>query len=154
LTVLDEYTRQGLAIECQRHLTSGDIIQVLQRLVARHGPPQCLKSDNGPEFIAKAVQQWLAETGIQTRYIEPGSPWQNGHPESFHAVLRDSCLNRWLFLTLREAQEVIAAWLAEYNTERPHGALNDLAPARFAARYAASKAWNTESNNATTTVHP
>ena len=94
LTVLDEFTRQGLTIECERHLTSGDVIRVLQRLFTERGTPGCLKSDNGPEFIAAAVQAWVAEAHVQTRYIEPGKPWQNGHVESFHAVLRDGCLNR------------------------------------------------------------
>ena len=139
LTVLDEFTRQGLTIECARHITSGDVLRVLQRLFAERGPPGCLKSDNGPEFIAGAVQHWLAEARVQTRYIDPGKPWQNGHVESFHAVLRDGCLNRWLFWSRREARTIVTAWLAEYNTERPHGALKDLTPTAFAERYASSK---------------
>lgn len=139
LTVLDECTRQGLTIEGARHITSGDVIRVLQRLFAHWGPPGCLKSDNGPEFIATAVQRWVAKARVQTRYIEPGKPWQNGHVESFHAVLRDGCLNRWLFWSLRETRTIVAAWLAEYNTERPHGALAGLTPRAFAERYASRK---------------
>lgn len=139
LTVLDEFTRQGLTIECDRHITSGDVLRVLQRLFAERGPPGCLKSDNGPEFIATAIQHWLAEARVQTRYIDPGKPWQNGHVESFHAVLRDGCLNRWLFLSLREARVLMTAWLHEYNRERPHGALKGLTPTAFAERYASHK---------------
>jgi putative transposase len=128
LTVRDEFTREGLAIQCARPIASGDVLRLLQRLFAERTAPCCLKSDNGPEFIAAAVQRWLAATQVQTPYVDPGKPWQNGHTESFHAVVRDSCLNRWLCLSLPAARAVTTAWLHEYNTERPHGALHGLTP--------------------------
>jgi transposase InsO family protein len=131
LTVIDEYTRYGLAIYSSRSITSGHIKRVLEELFEKWGPPTCIKSDNGPEFIAKNIQEWLARAGVKTRYIDPGSPWQNGHSESFNAVFRDGCLDRWLFYSVQEARRVIAEWLREYNTERPHGALAGVPPARY-----------------------
>lgn len=131
LTVIDEYTRRGLWIECARHLTSVDVVRVLEQLVEFHGTPTIVKSDNGPEFVAKKVQDWIDDRSIGARFIEPGSPWQNGHNESFNAVFRDSCLNRWLFESVREAREAAESWLYEYNHERPHGSLGGLAPALF-----------------------
>ena len=131
LTVIDEYTRRGLWIECARHLTSVAVVRVLEQLVELHGAPTMIKSDNGPEFVAKKVQEWLAERSIGARFIEPGSPWQNGHNESFNAMYRDGCLNRWLFESLREAREASETWLQEYNQERPHGSLGGRSPAEF-----------------------
>ena len=131
LTVIDEYTRRGLWIECARHLTSVDVVRVLEQLMELHGKPTMVKSDNGPEFVAKKVQNWIEERSIGARFIEPGSPWQNGHNESFNAVFRDSCLNRWLFESIREAREATECWLHEYNHERPHGSLGGLAPSMF-----------------------
>jgi transposase InsO family protein len=131
LTVIDEYTRRGLWIECSRHLTSVDIVRVLEQLVEIHGVPTTIKSDNGPEFVARRVQEWIEKRGIGARFIEPGSPWQNGHNESFNAVFRDGCLNRWLFESVREGREASEAWLREYNEERPHGSLGGLTPSRF-----------------------
>ena len=131
LTVIDEYTRRGLWIECARHLTSVDVVRVLGQLVELHGNPTIVKSDNGPEFVAKKVQDWIDERSIGARFIEPGSPWQNGHNESFNAVFRDSCLNRWLFESVREAREASESWLYEYNHERPHGSLGGLTPSLF-----------------------
>ena len=131
LTVIDEYTRRGLWIECARHLTSVDVVRVLEQLVEFHGKPTIVKSDNGPEFVAKKVQDWIEERSIGARFIEPGSPWQNGHNESFNAVYRDGCLNRWLFESVREAREATESWLHEYNYERPHGSLGGLAPSVF-----------------------
>ncbi len=93
--------------------------------------PTCIKSDNGPEFIANEIQNWLKKTGVKTRYIDPGSPWQNGHNESFNSVFRDSCLNRWLFYSVQEAKRIISTWLDEYNVERPHGALAGACPASY-----------------------
>jgi putative transposase len=90
-----------------------------------------VKSDNGPEFVAKKVQSWIKGRGIGIRFIEPGSPWQNGHNESFNGVFRDGCLNRWLFESVREGREASEAWLQEYNVERPHGSLGGLAPSMF-----------------------
>lgn len=131
LTVIDEYTRYGLAIHVDRSITSGQVKRVLQQLFAQWGTPACIKSDNGPEFIAKEIQTWLEKSGVATRYIDPGSPWQNGHNESFNGVFRDGCLDRWYFYSVQEASRVITAWLDEYNTERPHGALDGLTPARY-----------------------
>ncbi len=131
LTVIDEYTRQALWIECARHLTSVDVVRVLEQLVEFHGVPTAIKSDNGAEFTAKKVQDWIEQRGIGARFIDPGSPWQNGHNESFNGVFRDGCLNRWLFESLREAREASESWLHEYNEERPHGSLGGLTPSRF-----------------------
>lgn len=131
LTVIDEYTRYGLAIHVGRSVTSSQVKKVLQELFGQWGTPACIKSDNGPEFIAKDIQRWLGKVGIKTRYIDPGSPWQNGHNESFNGVFRDGCLDRWYFYSVKEASRVISAWLDEYNTERPHGALAGVPPARY-----------------------
>ena len=131
LTVVDEYTRRGLWIECARHLTSHDVVRVLEQLVELHGVPSVIKSDNGPEFVAQKVQEWIEARGIGARFIDPGSPWQNGHNESFNGVFRDGCLDRWLFESVREAREATEHWLHEYNEERPHGALAGLTPRAF-----------------------
>jgi len=131
LTVIDEYTRYGLAIYTSRSITSGHIKRVLSELFDKWGPPACIKSDNGPEFIAKKIQDWLPKVGVKTSYIDPGSPWQNGHNESFNGVFRDGCLDRWLFYSVQESRRVINAWLDEYNTERPHGALAGVTPASY-----------------------
>jgi len=135
LTVIDEYTRYGLSIYTSRSITSGHIKRVLKELFAKWGPPTCVKSDNGPEFIAKKIQDWLEKVGVKTRYIDPGSPWQNGHNESFNGVFRDGCLDRWLFYSVQEARRVINSWLDEYNTERPHGALAGVTPARYVKKF-------------------
>jgi len=139
LTVIDEYTRRGLWIECARHLTSFDVVRILDQLVEVYGAPGLVKSDNGPEFVAKKVQQWLEAKQIGARYIDPGSPWQNGHNESFNAVFRDGCLNRWLFSSPREARRIAEHWLLEYNEERPHGSLGGLAPSTFFERWEEEK---------------
>ncbi len=131
LTVIDEYTRRALWIECARHLTSVDVVRVLEQLVELHGKPTIVKSDNGSEFVAKKVQDWIQDRHIGVRFIEPGRPWQNGHNESFNAVFRDGCLNRWLFESLREAREASEVWLQEYHVERPHGSLGGRVPEVF-----------------------
>jgi putative transposase len=104
---------------------------MLEQLVELHGKPTTVKSDNGPEFVAKKVQEWIEDRQINARFIDPGSPWQNGHNESFNGVFRDGCLNRWLFESVREAREATEAWLSEYNVERPHGSLSGRSPAMF-----------------------
>jgi transposase InsO family protein len=142
LTVIDEFTREGLWIECARHLNSMDVVRVLEQLVELHGRPVAIKSDNGPEFVAKRVQDWIKQRGIGALFIAPGSPWQNGHNESFNGVFRDGCLNRWIFESLREAREASEAWLSEYNEERPHGSLDGLTPAEFVEK------WNEENRDA------
>jgi putative transposase len=131
LTVIDEHTRQALWIECARHLSSVDVVRVLEQLAEIHGLPIAIKSDNGAEFTAKKVQDWIEGRGIGARFIEPGSPWQNGHNESFNGVFRDGCLNRWLFESVREEREASESWLLEYNQERPHGSLGGLTPSEF-----------------------
>jgi transposase InsO family protein len=131
LTVIDEFTREALWIECARRLNSVDVVRVLQQLVELRGRPGAVKSDNGPEFVAKKVQDWIEARGIGAVFIEPGSPWQNGHNESFNGVFRDGCLDRWWFGSLREAREASESWLREYNHERPHGSLDGLTPVEF-----------------------
>ena len=132
LTIIDEYTREGLEIYTARSITSGDVIRVLERLFIQYGSPVCLRSDNGPELVAKKLRQWLREKGVGTHYIDPGSPWQNAYNESFNGVFRDGCLDRWIFVSVREAKQVIAQWLDEYNTVRPHGSLGGKPPVTFA----------------------
>jgi putative transposase len=139
LTVLDEYTREGLTIYCARSITAGDVVRVLQQLCAQRGAPGSVKSDNGPECVAPQVTNWLRAHHVDTTFIEPGSPWQNGHHESFNGVFRDGCLDRWLFASVQEARRLMLHWREEYNHERPHGALNGLTPAAFAAQSRASR---------------
>jgi putative transposase len=133
LTLLDEYTREGLAIYGARSVTASEVVRVLEELFAQRGAPACLKSDNGPELMAKQVTAWLKERGVKTHFIDPGSPWQNGYNESFNGVFRDGCLDRWVFYSVAEARRIINQWLDEYNHERPHGSLNGMTPAAFAA---------------------
>lgn len=133
LTVVDEFTREGLMIYAHRSITSTDVIDCLSFLFDLYGTPDSIKSDNGPEFIAKQVQTWLANHHVQTRYIDPGSPWQNGHNESFNGIFRDGCLDRWSFYSLSEARRVVDQWLEEYNTVRPHGSIGMMTPRAFAA---------------------
>lgn len=131
LTVADEFTRHGLRIACGRSVTSRDVQRILERLFAEHGRPEYIRSDNGPEFIASALRGWLREHHVSTRFIEPGSPWQNGYGESFNAIFRDDCLNRWAFYSVREAQVVADHWLEKYNDYRPHGSLKGITPNLF-----------------------
>jgi len=131
LTVVDEFTRESLKIESARSLTSHDVIRVLKQLVTTQGAPKCLRSDNGPEFIAKAVKKWLSKQSIGSHFIDPGSPWQNAYGESFNSIFRTTCLDRWAFESLLEARAVIAQWQLEYNTIRPHGSLSGRSPAQF-----------------------
>ena len=134
LCVVDEYTRECLAIQVARRMTAMDVILVIGRLIAERGMPRHLRSDNGPEFIAKAVQQWLKDRGVKTLYIEPGSPWQNGFVESFHGRFRDECLNREQLHTLTEARVVIEDYRQQYNQRRPHSRLGYLSPESFAQK--------------------
>ena len=134
LTILDEYTRECHVLRVDRALRSADVLAWLQKAIEQHGAPGYLRSDNGSEFIAKIVQQWLKEQHIKTIYIEPGSPWQNGFVESFHGKFRDECLNREQLWTLTEARVVIGDYRGEYNQLRPHSKLGYKSPAVFAAR--------------------
>ena len=125
----DEHTRQCLALHVSRQIRSNDVIDVLADAMLEHGVPAHLRSDNGPEMVAKNLRRWLAGVGAKTLYIEPGSPWENGYCESFNGKLRDELLDGEIFYTLREAQVVIEQWRRHYNTVRPHSALNYRPPA-------------------------
>jgi transposase InsO family protein len=129
LTVVDEYTRECLALVVERRLRSDDVVHCLTDLFVTHGIPEHIRSDNGPEFTAKAVRRWLGKIGVRTMYIEPGSPWENGYNESFNGKLRDEFLNGEIFYTLKEAQVLIEGWRREYNTIRPHSSLGYKPPA-------------------------
>jgi len=129
LTLLDEYTRECLALEVSRHFTNEELQRVLGRPFVHRGIPRYVRSDNGPEFMAIAVREWLERVGVQTLFIEPGSPWENGYIETFNGKLRDELLNGELFTSLREAQVVIEAWRREYNQVRPHSSLGYRPPA-------------------------
>ena len=132
LCVVDEFTRQCHAIRVEKRMGSQHVIQTLEWLFKLHGRPEHLRSDNGPEFIAHAVQHGLAAHSTGTIYIEPGSPWQNPYIESFNDKLRNECLNQEVFANGREAREVIETWRREYNEERPKRALGGLTPSQYA----------------------
>jgi putative transposase len=140
LTILDEHTRECHVLRVDRALRAQDVLAWLQKAIEEQGAPAYLRSDNGSEFIAKIVQQWLAQNHIKTIYIEPGSPWQNGFVESFHGRFRDECLNREQLWTLTEARVVIGDYRSEYNQLRPHSRLGYLSPARFVAQLCPSSA--------------
>ena len=129
MTLIDEFSRECLALLVERHLTSDDVLYCLADLFIWHGIPDYIRSDNGPEFTATAVRQWLEHLGVKTLFIEPGSPWENGYNESFNGKLTDEVLNREVFFTLKEAKIVIENWRREYNTIRPHSSLNYRPPA-------------------------
>jgi transposase InsO family protein len=131
--VIDEFTRECLAIEVARSFTARDVIMTLQYLFAVRGAPEHLRSDNGPEFVAKEIQEWLARACVRTLYIQKASPWENGYVESFNGRLRDELLDRELFLSLPEARVVLDQWRMDYNHRRPHGGLKWLTPAAFVA---------------------
>ena len=131
LTVMDEFTREGLAIDVE-YATSGEwVIGVLARLVGTYGVPAYVRSDNGAEFVAHAVQQWLADKHIQPLYIEPGKPWQNGKDERFNGTIRDECLNMYMFASIWEACVRLEAFLKHYNNARPHSRLGYRTPSEF-----------------------
>jgi putative transposase len=129
LNVIDEFAHECLAIRVARKLKAVDVIDVLADLFILRGVPAHIRSDNGPEFVAAAVQEWIAAVGAKTAYIAPGSPWENGYIESFNARLRDELLDGEIFYTLREAQIVIESWRRHYNTIRPHSSLGYQPPA-------------------------
>lgn len=134
LTLIDEHTRQCLATHVAWSIRAQDVLQVLEGVMRQRGTPQHIRSDNGPEFIAYVIQDWLKEHQIKTLYIKPGSPWENGYIESFHDKFRDECLNREVFGSLAEARAVIDQWRHEYNHCRPHSSLGYRTPAEVAAR--------------------
>ena len=129
LTLVDEYTRECLAIDVARTLRSDDVLERLSWLMATRGVPDHIRSDNGPEFTATVVRDWLKKVGVRTLFIEPGSPWENGYCESFNGKLRDELLAREVFYTLREAKVLIERWRRHYNTARPHSSLGYRPPA-------------------------
>ena len=132
LTVLDEFTRESLKIEVDRSIKGKDVIVVLEYLFMVRGIPKFIRSDNGPEFIADAVREWLVKRQVATLYVEPGSPWENGYIESFNGKLRDEILNREIFYSVREAKVIVENWRLEYNNLRPHSGLGYKSPAEFA----------------------
>lgn len=135
LTVMDEFTREGLALEVWRTTSAAQVLDVLAALLGQHGAPGHLRSDNGAEFVALAVQEWLAHCRVETLYIEPGKPWQNGKEERFNGTVRDECLNLHLFHSLAEARVRLAAFRQHYNWERPHSRLGYLTPLAFKAAW-------------------
>jgi transposase InsO family protein len=129
LTLVDEFTRECLAIDVARQLKSDDVLERLAWLFCTRGVPEHIRSDNGSEFTAKAVREWLAKVGVKTLYIEPGSPWENGYVESFNGKLRDELLNGEIFYSLKEAKVLIERWREHYNRIRPHSSLGYRPPA-------------------------
>lgn len=138
LSIVDEYTRECLCLKVARGITSEGVIDALAELFAMRGVPRHIRSDNGSEFIARAIQRWLAQVGVETLYIAPGSPWENGYAESFHSRLRDEFLDLEEFENVAAARKLTTAWKDDYNQCRPHSSLGYLTPVEFAARWAAS----------------
>lgn len=138
LTVLDEWTRESPVIEVGRSIKSRDVIGVLEYLFSVRGVPKFIRSDNGPEFIANAIKQWLSESCVETLYIEPGSPWENGYMESFNGKFRDELLDREQFHCVKEARVLAENWQLDYNHHRPHSGLKYKTPAEFAGACIAS----------------
>lgn len=138
LTVLDEFTRESLTIEVGRSIKSKDVIAVLEYLFMIRGIPWFIRSDNGPEFIADAIKKWLKKKHVETLYVEPGSPWENGYIESFNGKFRDEILNRELFYSVMEAKVIVENWRLDYNDYRPHSGLGYMTPAGFASSCIAS----------------
>jgi len=134
LTLIDEYTRECLAIDVARRLDSEDVLERLSDLFIRRGVPRYLRSDNGGEFTAHKVTRWLEQAGVQTLFIEPGSPWENGYIESFNGRVREECLNQHWFLSLEDSQEKLNCWRQDYNATRRHSALGQCMPSEFARR--------------------
>ena len=123
LTVLDEYTRQALCVDVKPRMGSAEVLEALYPLLLKHGKPEFIRSDNGPEFIAEALQEWLKNVGVKPIQIYPGSPWENGYNERFNGTLRREILNAEWFSTVEQARTVIGIWLKQYNCIRPHQAL-------------------------------
>ena len=144
LNIIDEYTRECLQVRVERHLSHEEVLEELAWLFCTRGIPNHIRSDNGPEFTAERVRQWLPKMGVQTLFIEKGSPWENGYIESFNGKMRDELLDREIFYTLKEAKVLIEDWRRHYNTKRPHSALNYRPPAPEAILVPPppSMAWN------------
>ena len=133
MPIVEEYSRECLALETERSITAENVVETLARLFTERGAPSFIRSDNGPEFIAKVVKRWLAASGVETLYIEPGAPWENAYSETFISRLRDELLNREVFANLKEAKVLAEDYREHYNHHRPHGALGYLTPTEFAA---------------------
>lgn len=133
LSVMDEYTRECHSLRPRRSYRAEDVIEVLEELIAEHGAPRFIRSDNGPEFIAYRIQDWLKDQGIKSHYIKPGAPWEQCYIESFHDKLRDEFLNREIFHSLAEAKILLEGWRKEYNEERIHSSLGYQTPKEFAS---------------------
>lgn len=138
LNIIDEYTRESLFQRAERSLPAAKVIDTLDWLFQIHGAPEYIRSDNGPEFVAGKVQDWLEKQNCKTMYIEPGSPWENAYIESFNGTFRRECLDRNLFRNLKEAQGMIEKWRIKYNEERPHSSLGYKTPKEFAEKYSSS----------------
>ena len=138
LGLVDEYTRECLALKVDRNITSEDLIDTLAELFAMRGVPKCIRSDNGPELTARELQRWLQQVDVQALYIEPGSPWENGYAESFFSRFRDEFLAMEMFDNLAAARTLTKAWKQDYNHHRPHSSLGYVTPAQFAERCSAS----------------
>jgi len=138
LSIVDEHTRECLALKVDRSITSEDVIDTLAELFAMRGVPKSIRSDNGPEFTAEAIRRWLGRVDVETLYIEPGSPWENGYAESFHSRLRDEFLKLEVFESLWAAKRLTRQWREDYNHHRPHSSLGYVTPIEFAARCATS----------------
>jgi transposase InsO family protein len=136
LTVVDEFTRECVALDVARHFTAHDVKRTIARAIAERGTPAHIRSDNGAEFVARAIREACRELDVETLYIEPGSPWQNGYAESFNARVRDELLNAELFTSLAEADYLAREWRRDYDTRRPHSSLGYLTPTQFAATLA------------------
>jgi putative transposase len=135
LTVLDEFTRECLGILVARSITAGEVVGFLELLILQRGAPEHVRSDNGPEFVAETVKQWAGKAAIRIDYIAPGSPWENGHVESFHGKFRDACLNREVFGNLLEAKVLVEEWRRQYNEKRPHSSLGYQTPREFGRQF-------------------
>ena len=147
LAVIDEFTRECLALLVDRSITSDKVVNLLDWLFQIYGTPQHLRSDNGPELVAHKLQNWLARQGCQTIYISPGSPWENAYIESFIGKFRKECVDRYLFYTMEETRSIIDAWRDEYNHYRPHSALDYLSPTAFAAQHSQPSLSNQENGS-------
>ena len=138
LNLIDEHTRECLAIHVGRRINSNQVIEVLADAMIEHGIPEYIRSDNGPEFVATQLRKWLVKSGAKTLYIEPGSPWENGYCESFNSKIRDEFLNGEIFYSIKEVKVLTERWRVYFNTERPHSSLGYRAPA--------PAAWQTEAS--------
>jgi putative transposase len=153
LTVTDEWTKEGLAIEVDGCIRSDRVIDVLSRLVSQRGAPLYLRSDNGPEFVSRALLKWIVAHGIGTALIDPGKPWQNGATESFNGKFRDECLSLEWFRSRAEAKAVIETWRRHYNDVRPHSSLGYLTPAAFAAEIRSDDVTPADATGRTAAAH-